>query len=362
MRQVAPANPLDPEGDIVQQWQRQLARSITSAEDLAARFGVDPSPLREAARRYPLRITPHVLGLIREAGDPLWRQFVPQPIELREDARLCTDPLAEADHSPLPGIVHRHPDRALLLFAGSCPALCRFCFRKGRVDSGCLDLSPSQLEAAIAYLAGQSQIREVILTGGEPLLQEDGSLDGLLGALRRIDHLDLIRIHSRAPVVLPARITADLTAVLRRHAPLYLMLHVNHPRELSAEMVKACARLADAGIVLGSQSVLLRGVNDDEAVLEELMLGLLRLRVRPYYLHHLDLTAGTGHFRVPLERGLELLRHLQTSLPGLAVPHYVVDLPGGKGKVAVAPGHVESLGETARLRAPDGSVVEIPNR
>ncbi|NIQ98280.1 MAG: radical SAM protein, partial [Desulfuromonadales bacterium] len=219
----------------MQDWQEQLAQALTSVEELAGRFGVDPAPLRETAARYPLRVTPHYLGMIEAPGDAIWRQCVPDSAELQDDARLCADPLAESHHSPVAGVVHRHRDRALLLVAGACPTLCRFCFRKGRLDTGAFDLPPSQFDEAIAYLEATPQIREVILTGGEPLLLGDERLGDILAALGRIAHIDLVRIHTRVPVVLPARMTDDLVDLLRGSAPLYLMIHVNHPRELTAE-------------------------------------------------------------------------------------------------------------------------------
>jgi len=346
----------------MQEWQKQLAHTVTSVETVAGRFGVDPEPLREAAALYPFRVTSHYLGLIEAPGDPIWRQCMPDSAELFEDVRLCVDPLAEDRHSPVPGVVHRHPDRALLLVTGGCPTLCRFCFRKGRLDSDALELSSSRFDDAIAYLESRPGIREVILTGGEPLLLEDDRLDDILTVLRHIDHIDILRIHSRAPIVLPARITDSLVSLLQGVSPLYLMIHVNHPRELTSEFADACARLADTGTVLGSQTVLMRGVNDEPETLEALMRGLLRLRVRPYYLHHPDLTAGTGHFRTTLEHGRRLMEYLQDRLPGLAVPRYVVDLAGGLGKVPVAGDCVESLGSTAILRAPNGERVEVPNK
>lgn len=345
----------------MQEWQKQLVHTVTSVETVAERFGVDPEPLLETVARYPFRVTSHYLDLIEAPGDPIWRQCMPDSAELLEDDRLCSDPLAEARHSPVPGVVHRHLDRVLLLVAGGCPTLCRFCFRKGRLDSDALELSSSRFDDAIAYLEARPGIREVILTGGEPLLLEDDRISEILTALRRIDHIDILRIHTRAPVVLPARITEKLVSLLLGASPLYLMIHVNHPLELTAEFADACSRLADAGIVLGSQTVLMRGVNDVQETLEALMRGLLRLRVRPYYLHHPDLTAGTGHFRTTLEHGRRLIDHLQDRLPGLAVPHYVVDLPGGRGKVPVARDCVESLGSTTILRAPNGERVEVPN-
>ncbi len=341
-------------------WQKLLQMSITRPGDLTRRFGVDPRPLEEVAERYPMRVNPYYLGLIREVGDPIWRQCVPDPREL-SDAGGMADPLAEESLSPAPAVVHRYPDRVLFLVSGACAVYCRFCTRKRKV--GCSSMQPSRedLLAGIDYIARTPQVRDVILSGGDPLLLSDELLLDLLGRLRRIPHVEIIRLGTRVPVTLPERVTAELCRGLALLHPLYLNTHFHHPREITPEAEQACARLAGAGVQLGNQTVLLRGVNDDPETMAELLRGLLRIRVRPYYLHHLDLTAGTGHFRTTLETGLEILRALRGRISGMAIPHYVVDLPGGRGKVPILPEYLESLGEKAVLRTPDGGRVELPN-
>ena len=341
-------------------WKIQLSNSLVAPEQLAARFGIDPAPLRAVAARYPLRITPHSLGLIQKPGDPIWRQCVPDLCELAEDD-LPEDSLNERAFSPLPAVVHRYPDRALLLVSGQCAGYCRFCTRKNRVGTAALAFSAEQVAAGIAYIAATPAIRDVILTGGDPLLLDDDRLEEILEQLYNIPHVEMIRIGSRVPVTLPERITPQLCSLLARFQPLYLNTHFNHPSELVAASIGACARLADAGIPLGNQTVLLRGVNDDPGVMLELCRGLLRMRVRPYYLHHLDQAKGTGHFRVPVERGLEIIAAMRGQVSGLGIPHYVVDPPGGQGKVPMLPENLLQVGETIKVRTV-GGVVELPNR
>lgn len=341
-------------------WKAHLAASNITPERLAARFGIDPEPLRAVAARYPLRITPHYLDLIKAPGDPIWRQCVPDPCELVDDG-LPEDSLNEGSFTPLPGVVHRYPDRALLLVSAQCATYCRFCTRKNRVGSAALAFSARQLTAGIDYIAANPGIRDVILTGGDPLLLDDARLANILAALHAIPHVEMIRIGSRVPVTLPQRITPRLCRLLARFQPLYLNTHFNHPRELAPASVAACARLADVGIPLGNQTVLLGGVNDDPEVMAELCRGLLRIRVRPYYLHHLDQARGTGHFRVPVERGLEIMASLRGRIAGLGIPQYVIDPPGGQGKVSLLSEHLLQVGETLRVRTA-GGVVELPNR
>lgn len=341
-------------------WQQQLRDSLTTPAQLAARFGIEAGALEEVCARYPLRITPHYLDLIQEPGDPIWRQCVPDPQELADDQPL-EDPLSEDRLAPLPNVVHRYPDRVLLLVAGTCATYCRFCTRKRKVGCRGNEVSLGEVMDGIDYVARNPGVRDVLLSGGEPLLMSDLLLKEILERLRRIPHVEVIRVGTRVPVVLPARITEEFCNLLRRCHPLFVNTHFNHPRELTPEAREACLRLADAGVPVGNQTVLLRGVNDQPAILEELFRGLLRLRVRPYYLHHMDLVRGTAHFRTRLETGLEVMAALRGRLSGLAIPHYVVDLPGGRGKIPLTPGYVERLGARAVLRAPDGERVDFPN-
>ncbi len=341
-------------------WQQSLKNSITTPQQLAQHFPVDIDALSRVVERYPMRITPHYLGLIREAGDPIWRQCVPDAAELADD-NLLVDPLNEENLSPVDSLVHRYPDRALFLVAGTCASYCRFCTRKRKVGCSTMSLSPDALSQGIDYIARTPQINDVLLSGGDPLMLSDEVLGDLLGRLRQVPHVQVIRIGSRMPVTLPERITPELCAMLRRYHPLYLNTHFNHPREITAEAQQACARLADAGIQLGNQTVLLKGVNDDPAIMSELLRGLLGMRVRPYYLHQMDLTCGTGHFRTRVEQGIEILRALRGQVSGMAIPQYVIDLPGGKGKVPILPDYVERLGDAIAIRTPDGDSVIFPN-
>jgi lysine 2,3-aminomutase len=341
-------------------WQRQLAEAVTDPAELASRFAIDPAPLREVAARYPMRITPYYLDLIEEPGDAVWRQCVPDARELAPCAEPA-DPLSEERLSPVPLVVHRYPDRVLLLASGQCAVYCRFCTRKRKVGCAAMGVSEERLEAALDYIARTPQIRDVIVSGGDPLLLEDDRLERLLQRLRAIPHVEIIRLGSRVPVTLPERITDELCNMLRRYHPLYLNTHFNHPRELTPQAAAACARLADAGLPLGNQTVLLRGVNDSPAVMQELVKRLLKMRVRPYYLHHMDLAAGTGHFRTRIETGLDIIAALRGPVSGLAVPHYVIDAPGGKGKIPLLPEYLLRLGETVLLRTPGGETIEFPN-
>ncbi len=340
-------------------WQQQLKESLTSVDELARRFGIDPLSLREVAERYPLKITPHYLGLIESVDDPIWRQCVPDGRELEGDGLV--DPLGEENLSPVASVIHRYPDRVILLASGSCAGYCRFCTRKRKV--GCADMAISfrELREGIEYIAATPQIKDVILSGGDPLVLPDSVLEDLLRRVSEIPHVEIVRIGTRVPVTLPQRIDEQLCAMLKKYQPLYINTHFNHPRELTAESSKACNMLADAGIVLGNQTVLLRGVNDTPQVIAELFRGLLRMRVRPYYLHHMDLVRGAGHFRTSVESGLKIVHALRGKLSGIGLPHYVIDLPGGKGKVPLLPGYVKRQGDLLLIRTSGGEVVEYPD-
>ena len=328
----------------MERWQRSLLRSGDALRAVARRFGLPEQHLRRVADAFRFRVTPHYLSLIREKGDPIYLQCIPDERELDDDPDLLRDPLGEETHALCPGVVKRYPDRCLLFVSGECATYCRFCTRKrllrpgGAPDSAHADATTdAALDRAIDVIASHPEIRDVLVSGGDPLLLPDERLDAILSRLRAIPHVEIIRIGTRTPCTLPERITAKLARMLKRHHPLFVNVHFNHPRELCPASVRALARLADAGIPLGSQTVLLRGVNDDADTLKALFLGLLRARVRPYYLFQCDLVYGTSHFRVPVEKGLDILRALRCHVSGLAIPHYVIDLPNGKGKVALAP-------------------------
>jgi lysine 2,3-aminomutase len=341
-------------------WQKMLQASKTRPAEVTRRFGIDPAPLDAVAAEYPMRINPYYLSLIKEVNDPIWRQAVPSEEELR-DSVCPADPLEEENQSPVPNLVHRYPDRVLFLVCSECAMYCRFCTRKRKVGGENMLVSRETIEGGLDYIRSHPEIRDVILSGGDPLLLSDEKLEGILQALRAIDHVEIIRIGSRVPVVLPQRITPALVRVLRKYHPLFLNTHFNHPDEITAQAAKACARLADAGIPLGNQSVLLRGVNDDPAVMKRLMQKLLAVRVRPYYLYQADMVRGTDHFRTSVEEGLEIMRALRGHSSGLGVPAYVIDAPGGGGKIPLLPDYLQSLGEDVELKNYRGETYRYAN-
>ncbi len=311
-------------------------------EGLIRAPGARPS-LEAAARAMAIAITPEMAALIdrRDPHDPIARQFVPDAAETEISADELADPIGDEARSPIKGIVHRYPDRVLLKPLHACPVYCRFCFRRDKVGPGGDALSESELEAALDYIRSRREIWEVILTGGDPLMMAPRRLGLLIAALDAIDHVAVVRIHSRVPIVDPGRISDELVAALKpARASLWLGVHCNHARELTAEARAALARIADAGIPLMGQTVLLAGVNDQVDTLEALMRALVSARVKPYYLHHPDLVRGTGHFRVSIERGQALVKALRGRLSGLAQPSYVLDIPGGHGKVPIGPAYL----------------------
>lgn len=310
----------------------------------------------QVSARYPVRISKYYAGLIQEKGDSIWKQCMPDPQEI-EDINQCPDPLNETSLSPVPGLIHRYPDRVVLLVSNRCPVYCRFCMRKRHVGSGDTPMNETELKNALVYVAENPGIRDVVLSGGDPLMLSDKALHRVLSGLRAIRHVSIIRIGSRVPVTLPERITPELCNMLKQFHPLYINTHFNHPTEITVDSGRACAMLADAGIQLGNQTVLLKGVNDNIVVMRELMTGLLGIRVRPYYLHQMDLVQGTAHFRTSVSVGLEIIRGLRGHVSGLAVPHYVIDLPGGKGKVAILPDALERHGDLLSLRTYTGERV-----
>ena len=317
-------------------WQKVLAQSVIKPKDLAAHLGVDEKEIESIVGPYPMRITPTVMATIKERGDAIWKQVVPDPAEI-EDFDAPDDPLEEDLMSPVPHLVHRYPDRALLMVTNQCPIYCRFCTRKRLVGKPGF-IKKGDLDKAIAYLREHTEVRDVILSGGDPLLLPDHLLERVLQALRSIPHLEIIRIGSRVPGTLPQRITPKLCEIVKKYHPVYMNLHFNHPDELTPEVTDACGRLADAGVPLGAQTVLLKGVNDDPEIMKRLVHKLLLARVKPYYLYQADLTKGTNHFRTTVETGLDIIRALQGHTSGMAVPHFVIDAPGGGGKIPLLPG------------------------
>jgi lysine 2,3-aminomutase len=321
--------------------------TLRSPADLAAAGLIgagEEARLEAVAGRYAVAVSPAMAALIDPAdpADPIARQFVPRPEELDHRPEELADPIGDAAHSPVPGIVHRYPDRVLLTLLHVCPVYCRFCFRREKVGPGAEAVLPAdQAESALDYIAAHPAIWEVILTGGDPLALSPRRIAAVMARLAAIDHVRIVRFHTRVPVVAPENVTPALVEALRASGKTtYVALHCNHPRELTAAARAACTQLHEAGISLVSQTVLLRGVNDDAGVLAELMRSFVALRIRPYYLHHGDLAPGTSHFRVPLEEGQALMRALRGRVSGLCQPTYVLDIPGGHGKVPVGPDYV----------------------
>ncbi|CAA7617793.1 Lysine 2,3-aminomutase [Candidatus Terasakiella magnetica] len=329
---------------------------LVAPEDLAG--------LERVAETYSVALTPAVLDLIdpTDAADPIARQYVPHVAELSTGTEELSDPIGDAAYSPVKGIVHRYPDRVLLTPLLVCPVYCRFCFRRARVGDAEASLTEAELDAALAYVAGRPEVREVILTGGDPLMLPPRRLQSLIGRIAALDQIELIRIHSRIPVSDPGRVSSALVAALKpadeADVAVWLAVHVNHPRELSPLARGALARLADAGLPLLSQTVLLKDVNDSVEILDQLMRALVRNRVRPYYLHHPDLAPGTAHFRPSLAEGRALMAALRGRLSGIAQPTYVLDIPGGAGKVPVGPEYWdENRGE---ITDPGGRIHPYP--
>jgi len=318
----------------MERWQHILKKSLIRAHEVAAEFDLDHRKVEEVTSRYPARINPYFRGLIRGKDDPIYKQVVPDEREIYDPVGI-DDPLNEEGDSPVPSVVHRYRDRALLMVTHQCPIYCRFCTRKRFV--GKVPITREMVRRGIEYIKAHEEIRDVILSGGDPLILKDKELEEILKGLRDIPHVDVIRIGTRVPGALPQRITKKLCTMLKRYHPLYMNINFIHPREVTEEAAAACGRLADAGIPLGSQTVLLKGINDDLQTIMELMRRLLAIRVKPYYLYQADLTRGTEHLRTPVESGLEIIRGLQGRISGMAIPKFVIDLPGGGGKVPLLP-------------------------
>ncbi len=292
--------------------------------------------------RYDYRMTPYLSSLLqgRAADDPLSLQFLPDVREMQSLSYETSDPIGDVPFSPVKGIVHRHPDRVLLKAAHACPVYCRFCFRREMIGSNGEPLLGPELDAAIDYVRAHPEVWEVILTGGDPLSLSGRRLGDILERLASIEHVGVLRIHSRVPIMAPDSMDESRLASLLQSKPVHLAVHVNHPDELTDAVVDCLHRLSGRGVMLLSQTVLLKGVNDEVRVLDELFRRLVRSKVRPYYLHHPDLAPGTSHFRVPIEVGQELMRLLRGRLSGLCLPTYVLDIPGGFGKVPIGPAYV----------------------
>jgi lysine 2,3-aminomutase len=335
-------------------------RTLRTSAQLCDR-GLAP-PERQAAldavaARYGVALPPALADLIdpNDPHDPIARQFVPDIAELERQPEELNDPIGDDAHSPVEGVVHRYPDRVLLKLNGACAVYCRFCFRRETVGPGSAQvLSAPALTRALDYIRSHPEIWEVILTGGDPLVLSPRRLRDIMQRLRTIEHVKVLRVHTRVPVAEPARVTAELVRAIKvKGKPTYVALHINHPRELNAAARAACAMLADAGIPLLGQSVLLAGVNDTPAVLGELMRALVECRIKPYYLHHGDLAPGTSHLRTDIATGQNLMRALRGRLSGLCQPSYVLDIPGGYGKSPIGPSYLDRAEDGGHLLVED---------
>lgn len=319
-------------------WQQMIRDSIHTVDQLVERFNLEKSVAQQLDEFFQARINPYYLSLIREPGDPIWLQCVPDKIEL-EDLDGVEDPLHEDEMSPVPNITHRYPDRCLFLVTSQCGMYCRFCTRKRKVGDS-EKISMKQLESAFNYIEEHKEIRDVILSGGDPLMLTDYLLERILKRLREIPHVEIIRLGTKMPCVLPQRITPKLCEMIKKYHPIYVNTHFNHPWEITEESTKACSMLVDAGCPVNNQAVLMKGVNDDPDVMKELMQKLLKIRVRPYYLFMADETKGATHFRTSVDKGLEIIDKLRGHTSGMAIPHFVIDAPGGGGKIPLLPKYV----------------------
>jgi lysine 2,3-aminomutase len=330
-------------------WRWQLSNRINTPEDFDKVIHLTESERKalSASHLFRVDITPYFASLIDpdDPDDPIRKQVVPTSAEMVPFTAMMEDSLAEDRHSPVPGLVHRYPDRVLMLVTTQCASYCRYCTRSRIVGDPSATFSRAEFEMQIEYLKRTPQVRDVLLSGGDPLVLAPKILEEILSRLREIPHIEILRIGSRVPVFLPMRITDELTGMLQKYHPLWLNIHVNHSNEISAELAEACDRMTRAGIPLGNQAVLLAGVNDNVHVQRQLVHDLVRIRVRPYYLYQCDLVEGAGHFRTPVAKGIEIMEGLRGHTSGYAVPNYIIDAPGGGGKIPVGPNYLLSMSD-----------------
>jgi lysine 2,3-aminomutase len=348
-------------------WKWHFRNRITNVDQLAEFIPLThegQAQLKLVAMRYPLSVTPYYLSLINpdDPDDPIRKQAVPSILEITMGTMGLEDPLAEQEDSVVPGLVHRYPDRALMVLTDICPMLCRHCTRKREWRHGGWVRNESEVEAMLAYLRRNSDIRDIILSGGDPLMLSTRRLESIISRIREISHVEIIRIGTRFPVVLPQRIDEELCAMLSKHGPIWLNTHFNHPREITPQAAEACDRLLRSGIPVNNQSVLLRGVNDTVETQLKLCQGLLRIKVRPYYLFQCDEVQGTEHLRTPVETGIKIIEGMRGHTSGLAIPTFVIDLPEGGGKVPLQPNYVLSqTGKELLLRNYQGNLFHYRN-
>lgn len=349
-------------------WRWQLRHRITDIHTLGRILKLSEDEQRAITgftNHLPMAITPYYASLLDKGNplQPLRRTVVPVTAEYVHSPGEARDPLGEEHDSPVPGLVHRYPDRVLFLVTDFCPSYCRYCTRPRLMGNGSKTrFTVAQWERAIAYIEASPTVRDVLLSGGDPLTLPDEKLEWLLSRLRQIRHVEFLRIGTKVPVVLPQRVTPAITRMLKRYHPLWMSIHFTHPDELTPEVAQACARLADAGIPLGSQTVLLAGVNDSLETMKQLMHGLLRMRVKPYYLYQCDPIVGSAHFRTPVEKGIEIIQGLRGHTTGYAVPTYVIDAPGGGGKIPLFPECIVGCdGDDLLLKNYQGHIYRYPD-
>lgn len=323
-------------------WQWQIRNSITSTSQLEKLIHLTDEEIKPSESKndsLPLRITPYYASLIDGSirSQAIRKSVVPTFYEMITSEGEASDPLLEGHDSPVSNIVHRYPDRVLFLVTGFCSTYCRYCTRSHMVAKDKCHIGIKAWAPALDYIRNHPEVRDVLISGGDPLTMPDSHIEYLLSNLKQIQHLEIIRMGSKVPVVLPQRITRTLISILKKYSPFYMSIHFTHPDELTSEVSEACNRLADAGIPLGSQTVLLKDINDNVNTMKKLMQGLLRIRVRPYYIYQCDPILGSTHFRTPVEKGLEIIMGLRGHTSGYAVPHYVIDAPGGGGKIPLLP-------------------------
>ncbi len=340
-------------------WKELFRDSLTEADKLASALGLDPSEAGLVTERYPALVNPYYLRLCVEAGSPLIRQVFPDAREVSKVSDLFPeDPIDEETHSPVLNLTHRYKDRVLFLVSDVCPVFCRFCTRKRKVGRS-LTVTEHTILAGLRYIENQPRVRDVLLSGGDPLMLDDKRLDSILERLRRIKHVEILRVGTRVPAALPRRVTPQLASLLAFHGPLFVHTHFNHPAEITVQAREACGNLMKAGVPLANQTVLLRGINDDADTLEKLFRGLLTMGVRPYYLFQADLVRGTTHFCTPLFTGIRIMEELRKRTSPMALPLFAVDLPGGAGKAFPSLGSVSNLGSKAQAVL-DQKGVKVP--
>jgi lysine 2,3-aminomutase len=347
-------------------WRWQLRHRITTLEQLKEIINLTPEEIggiKHSKGRLALAVTPYFASLMDPINPncPIRRQAIPRIEEIHLSKNEMVDPLGEDKHSPVPGLVHRYPDRVLLLVTDQCAVYCRYCTRRRLVGSSERSITQGNFEEVLRYLKSHRKVRDVLLSGGDPLLLENERLEEMLSRLRAFPHIEVLRIGTRVPVTLPQRITSGLVRMLKKYHPLMISIHFTHPKEITDQARKACSELADGGIPLGSQTVLLKGINDKPYIMKKLVQELLKIRVRPYYIYQCDLAMGTEHFRTSVATGIQIMEKLRGHTTGYAVPTYVVDAPGGGGKIPLQPDYVVSKGRgKIVLRNYEGKVFEYP--